>query len=284
MLAAVCELFAECSVKEHDGLAAGHAELGAAEGKHVNACFPREFSGFHSQRCDRVCEAGTIHMELEPDAFADVAELSNFGWGVDRAEFGGTAEGEGLRLREMDVAPLGGDFFDGIGIKFTEGARCGEEFGAVREELGCAAFIGFDVRSLVGDDAVVGLAQTCEGEGVGSGSIENEVNVAVGFEKFAERVGCISGERVVAVGRNAARIGGNDCFEDFGAGSGGVVACERVVEGAAAHGASVEREWVLGKQGSHSSDGGGDFTKKARPSGRAREGRPPEISGLVEST
>jgi hypothetical protein len=41
---------------------------------------------------------------------------------------------------------------------------------------------------------------------------------------------------------------------------------------------------VLGKQGSHSSDGGGDFTKKARPSGRARERRPPEISGLVEST
>ncbi len=284
MLAAVCELFAECSVKEHDGLAAGHAELGAAEGKHVNACFPRKFSGFHSQRCDRVCEAGTIHMKLESDAFADVAELSNFGWRVDRAEFGGTAEGKGLGLWEMNVAPLGGDFFNGIGIKFTEGTWRGEEFGAVGEELWRAAFVGFYVRGFVGDDAVVGLAQACEGEGVGSGSIENEVNVAVGFEKFAKRVGCISGERVVAVGRNAARIGGNDCVDDFGAGSGGVVACERIVEGAAAHAASVGREWVVGKQRRLSSSGGGDFTKKARPSGRAGEGRPPEISGLVEST
>ena len=145
MLAAVRELFAECSVKEHDGLAAGHAELGAAEGKHVNACFPREFSGFHSERGNRVREAGTVHMELESDAFADVAELSNFGWGVDRTEFGGTAEGECFGLGEMDVAPLRCDFLNGIGIKFTEGARCGEEFGAVGEELWRAAFIGFDV-------------------------------------------------------------------------------------------------------------------------------------------
>ncbi len=100
----------------------------------------------------------------------------------------------------------------------------------------------------MGDDAVVGLAQAREGEGVGSGSVKNEVNVAVGFEKFAERIGCVSRERVVAVGWNAARVRGDDRLEDFGAGSGGVVACERVVEGAAAHSASVGREWVAGKQ------------------------------------
>ena len=145
MLAAVGELLAQCAVEEYDGFSAGHTELGAAEGKYVNARFPGEFSGFHSERGNRVREAGPVHMELESDAFADVAELSNFGWGVDRTEFGGTAEGECFGLGEMDVAPLRCYFLNGIGIKFTEGAWRGEEFGAVGEELWRAAFIGFDV-------------------------------------------------------------------------------------------------------------------------------------------
>ena len=126
LLAAVGELFTEGAVEEDDSLPAGHAEFGAAEGKHVDARFPREFSGFHPEGCDGVCKAGSIHVEPESESFADVAELLNFSRGVDCAEFGWTAEGQSFGFRKMDISPFGGDFLDGIWSKFTEGTGRGE--------------------------------------------------------------------------------------------------------------------------------------------------------------
>lgn len=145
MFAAVGEFFTQCAVEEDDGFSAGHPEFGAAEREDIDAGFPRQLCGFYAEGCDGVCETGAVHVEPEAESFTEVAELSNFGWGIDRAEFGWTAEGKGLGLREMDVAPFRGDFLDRVGIEFAEGARHGEEFGAVGEELWRAAFIGFDV-------------------------------------------------------------------------------------------------------------------------------------------
>ena len=77
----------------------------------------------------------------------------------------------------------------------------------VREELGRAAFVGFDVGDFVAKNAMVGLAKGSQGERVGRGPVENEKDFALGFEDLANQVGRIFGPAVVAVAQRVARIG-----------------------------------------------------------------------------
>ncbi len=88
----------------------------------------------------------------------------------------------------MDVVALGGELDDGRRRELAVLARRAEELGAVGEEFGRAALVLDDVRVLVADDAVVGLAARGERERVGRGAVEDEEDLgAVVLEKLANR-------------------------------------------------------------------------------------------------
>ena len=71
----------------------------------------------------------------------------------------------------LAVRAAGGNQLRSASIKFTR-----------------AAFVIFDVRVLMTDDAVKGLAKLCQGERIRGRSVEDKKNVAIDFEKLAHPV------------------------------------------------------------------------------------------------
>ena len=84
---------------------------------------------------------------------------TSFVRGIESSQFGGLCNRQHTRFRIVDVAAL----FDGI-CNFGRvdlavcTAHC-QQLGAVGKKFAGAAFVGFDVRRLVADDAVVRLAE-----------------------------------------------------------------------------------------------------------------------------
>ena len=64
---------------------------------------------------------------------------------------------ESKRGRVMHVATAGDDLVYGGGRELAVVAICGENFCPAREELGRAAFIGFDMGQTVADHRAVGI-------------------------------------------------------------------------------------------------------------------------------
>jgi hypothetical protein len=79
--------------------------------------------------------------------------------GIDGAEFGGLGEAEGAGFGVVEVAALGGEAGDFVGVDFAVRPGSEEDFAAAGEELGGAAFVAFDVGGFVAEDAVVALAE-----------------------------------------------------------------------------------------------------------------------------
>ena len=107
----------------------------------------------------------------------------------------------------MDVATPRDEVDDTRGVDPTVVALGKQQLGAVREELGCPALVGLDVRGPVADDAVIGLAQRGQRQGVGGGAIEDEEHLAVGFEQLTDAVARTCGPGVFAVGAGVPRVG-----------------------------------------------------------------------------
>ncbi len=189
LLAAVVEVLGEGGVEEDDGLADGHAVLGAAEAEDVDAGLPGGVGGGAAEAGAGVGEAGAVHVEAEAELAADGGDGADLVEGVDLAGLGGLGDGDDAGLGEVDVAAAGGDGADGVGGELAVGGGGDEELGAVGEELGGAALVGLDVGAVGADDAVVALAEGGEGEGVGGGAVEGEEDLAAGVEEGAEGVG-----------------------------------------------------------------------------------------------
>ena len=93
-----------------------------------------------------------------------------------------------------------------------------------------------DVGEGVAEDAVVTLADRGEREGIGGSAIENEEDVARGFEDVGEKFFRAGGVGVVTIARDAVGVGGGEGGEGLGADAGGVVAREGEIGARAGHG------------------------------------------------
>ncbi len=56
----------------------------------------------------------------------------------------------------------------------------------LEKNSGSAALVGLDVGQLVADDPVIRLAERGQSQGVGGGAVEDEEDLAIGFEHLAE--------------------------------------------------------------------------------------------------
>jgi len=79
-----------------------------------------------------------------------------------------------FRFRVVDVAALPDRVLDRHRVDLAVRAADGEQLGAIGEKLAGAALVGFDMGGLVADDAVIGVAQGGQGQGVGGGAVKTK--------------------------------------------------------------------------------------------------------------
>ena len=124
----------------------------------------------------------------------------------------------------MDVVTSGDDFKYGVWRELPILAAGGQQFGSVGKEFRAATLVGLDVRDVVANDAVIALAERGECERVRCGTVEGEIDIAIGCEQFAQPVRNAAGPFVIAVGRRVVNVGVDQRLQGFRADSGVVIA------------------------------------------------------------
>lgn len=226
LLAAVVEVFGQLAVEEQNRLTHGHAVLGAAKAQHIYTGFPGQLGRAAAEKRAGIGKARAVHVQVEAQLLAGGADRFELIWAINGAYFGGLGNGDHPRLGVVDILAFEGHFTDGFRRQLAVDAGRRQQLGTVGEELRRTAFVGLDVGGLGADDAVVALAQRGQGQGVGSGTVEGEEHLAVGFEQVAEVFRGALGPLVVAVGAIVAVVGLFHCCPGFGADAGIVVAGE----------------------------------------------------------
>ena len=106
----------------------------------------------------------------------ELADGFEFGDGVEGAEFCGECDGDDVGLSGMyAVGPgeVGVGLFE---IDFGVGAVGWQEFDAGKM-FGGGALVGVEMRELVADDGIPGVAKSREAEGVSGGACGNEMDL-----------------------------------------------------------------------------------------------------------
>ncbi|MNP09124.1 hypothetical protein D3C76_1012160 [compost metagenome] len=226
LLAAVVEVFGQLAVEEQDRLTHRHAVLGAAKAQHIDAGLPGQLGRAATQERASIGKARAVHVQVQAQFLAGGADRLELVGAIDGAYLGGLGDGDHPRLGVVNVLALERHFADRLRRQLAVDAGCGQQLGAVGEELRRAAFVGFDVGGLGADYTVVALAQRGQGQGVGGGAVEGEKHLAVGFEQLAEVLRGALGPLVVAVSAVVAVVGFLHRRPGFGADTGIVVAGE----------------------------------------------------------
>ena len=127
----------------------------------------------------------------------------------------------------MDVRAAGGEPADEGGRKLAVGARRHQQFRAVGKELRRAALVGLHMGRGRADDAMVGLAQGGQRQGVRGGTVEGEEHLRIRLvEQVAERVRCPLRPGILAIGGHRTAIGRFGGGPGLGADAGVIVAGE----------------------------------------------------------
>ena len=113
-------------------------------------------------------------------------------------------------------------------VELPVGARDRKKLRAAGEKFRSAAFVRFDVRLLVANDAVIRPAKLCERQRVRRRSVEDEKHFAIGLEDLAHPLGDAPGPFVIAIGRGLFRVRFGESGPGFRANRRGVVALEFV--------------------------------------------------------
>jgi hypothetical protein len=104
-----------------------------------------------------------------------------------------------------------------------------------REKFRRTALIGLNVRMIVTNNALKGLAQLGERKRIRSSPVENQISVAIGFENIPHQFPNTTRPFVIAIGNGCAVIGLFQRGQDLGANPGRVIARELVMLIAALH-------------------------------------------------
>ncbi len=231
LFAAVIKLLGEFQIEKHDGLADSDTIFGAAEAQHINAGLPGDFLGGDAEGGHGIGKAGAVHVQVEAEAFGDGPNSLEFIGGVNGADLGGLGEADGTGFGIVDIGAAADHAFHGGGGDFAMVAGDGEEFGAIGKEFGRAAFIGVHVGEFVAQNAVVGLAEGGEGQGIGGGAVKHKKDFAAGLKQIANHAGGLGGPGIIAVGLFMAVIGGGEDGPGFGADPRIVIAGELAAAG-----------------------------------------------------
>ena len=145
-----------------------------------------------------------MDLEVVPDC--DIAESEQFVERVNRADLAGQRQRENIRPGVVDVRAFGGKALHAQGIHLAVVSRGQKELGPVGEKLRSPAFIRLNMRNLVADHAVIGLAERGQGERVRRRAVEDKEHFAIRLENLAKQFCRAAGDRVVSVGREIPGI------------------------------------------------------------------------------
>ena len=167
----------------------------------------------------RVCESRAVHMHGQLMLLGNRRDRRQLRQAVNRTPLGGLGhtDGRGLHVVHAHLERKRDRFCHLLRTDFTVGRRQPDEFGASREELRCAAFIGDDVCRFIAVNRAVGRRNLRQRQRVGGAAGGHRENRHVGLEDFAgnrlqtRRVG------VAAVGGNQIDVGRVDGRHDIGA-------------------------------------------------------------------
>jgi len=185
LLAAVVELARELAVEEHHRFAAVAAVFGAAEAENVDTELPGDLFRFRAEAGNGIGEPSPIHVQRESEFAALLADRPELVERVHGAHLRRLRETHRARLRVVDVGAFPHPLFDAVRIDLAVLAGNLKHLHSVREELGGTALVGFDVRNLVTQDAVIRLPHGGERQSVGCGAVEYEKDLAVRLEGVA---------------------------------------------------------------------------------------------------
>src|ERR1700691_919406 len=159
LLAAVVEVLCEFPIEEENRFAYRHPVLRTAEAKHVDSALPGKFRGGAAKTGASIGEARSIHVQPQTVFPALLRESAQLLDGVDAACFRGLADGDGARLRVMNVSSAASDHLHRGRSEFAVVAFGDKKLGTVGKELRSAAFVRLHVGGLTADDSVVRLAE-----------------------------------------------------------------------------------------------------------------------------
>src|SRR5437660_4613130 len=104
----------------------------------------------------------------------------------------------------MDICSALDRVLDGSGADFTVLALKQQDFGSVGKEFRRATLVALDVRELMAEDAVIGLAQRGERKGIGSRAIEDEKDLAFRFKYVTDQIRRFGSPGVIAIAAHVA--------------------------------------------------------------------------------
>src|SRR5438270_13208176 len=91
-------------------------------------------------------------------------------------------------------------------------ARNRNQLDTTRSVLGAAAFVSMNMGIGVANNAVIGLAQACQGQRIGGCAGHDQKDPAIGLEELLETRLSTRGPVVIAVGISVSLIG---CLQGF---------------------------------------------------------------------
>ncbi len=148
-------------VKDHDGFDAHAAVLGSAERQDVDPRAPRHLGGGATGRYDGVGETCAVHMNRQPFGFCYCRKGRDLIGAVKRSGLGQVGQAQHAVLSMVDTA-MGCQCKAGLEICRGNLAVCAVDrrcLATADVELGCAAFIHFDMRFFVAIDCAPGRAE-----------------------------------------------------------------------------------------------------------------------------
>ena len=114
--------------------------------------------------------------------------LADFIGRIDRTQFGRLSNADHSRLVRMQFVLACQRRFHFVQIQLSVLSSSRNQLGATCEKFAGAAFVIFNVRVLVTENAVKWLAELGQGKRVRSGAVKGKINIAIRLEEFSHPV------------------------------------------------------------------------------------------------
>ncbi len=178
LLAQIQEVMAQLLVEENHGFSSQGAVLGTSEGEHVHSQVPGGLPQGLPQAGGGVGDAGAVHMQKHAALVGKTSQGLDFARLIHRSNFRGLGNGNDSGLHMVRIIDAVVSLTDGFDRQLAVGHRDGKKL-ASGKFLGCAAFVGVNVRGFAADDGVISVGQRFQAQAIGRRAVKNKEHLDV---------------------------------------------------------------------------------------------------------
>ena len=213
--------------EEHHGLCRERSVLGGTEGQHVHPGSPGDLPGMAAKERQRIGEACSVHVHLEPMFVRHRGELCELRGRITGAKLGGLGNGQHGRLHCVNVDASRAERSAERGRRDAAVlARQHRELRPTGEEPRRPALVGDDMRLLVAVNRAVGRTERGDAQRVGGGACGHRKHTHRRTEELTEAAIEAFGPLILPVSVGQTVVGLAQGGEYFRTGAAGVVAQE----------------------------------------------------------